>query len=142
MSLALACAVGSSERFQKRFHYIMACYTEEIPPPPLLKSCLDGMRNGLARTVVHIRTGHWRSAVYLTRIRKLADDRCWFCQTSARMTRSLVLLHCPSAQIRAARKEAWGGNVTRRGEGLACQSKVGTVAGDVLGAVGSGKSYC
>jgi hypothetical protein len=38
--------------------------TEEIPPPPPKKSCLGSMRNALARTVVQIRTGHWRSAVY------------------------------------------------------------------------------
>jgi ribonuclease HI len=65
--------------------------TEEIPPPPPKKSCLGGMRNALACTVAQIRTGHWRSAVYLKRIRKMAEDNCWFCQSSARMTRSHVL---------------------------------------------------
>jgi hypothetical protein len=83
--------------------------TEEIPPPPPKKSCLDGMRNALARTVAQIRTGHWRSAVYLKRIRKMTDDRCWFCQSSTRMTRSHVLLHCPNVKLRAARMEAWEG---------------------------------
>jgi hypothetical protein len=48
-----------------------------------------------------------RSAVYLKRIRKMAEDKCWFCQSSARMTRSHVLLHCPNARLRAARAEAW-----------------------------------
>jgi hypothetical protein len=43
--------------------------TEEISPPPPPKSCLDSMRNALARTAAQIRTGHWRSAVYLKRIR-------------------------------------------------------------------------
>jgi hypothetical protein len=41
--------------------------SEEIPPPPP-KSCLW---NALVRTAVQIRTGHWRSAVYLKRIRKM-----------------------------------------------------------------------
>jgi hypothetical protein len=83
--------------------------TEEIPPPPPKKSCLDGMRNATARTVAQIRIGHWRFAVYLKRIRKMAEDKCWFCQGSARMTRSYVLLHCPNAKLRAARAEAWEG---------------------------------
>jgi hypothetical protein len=87
--------------------------TEEIPPPPPKKSCLDRMRNALARTVAQIRTGHWRSAVYLKRIRKMTDDKCWFCQSSARMTRSHVLLHCPNAKLRAARAEAWEGKDPR-----------------------------
>jgi hypothetical protein len=82
---------------------------EEIPPPPPKKSCLDNMRNSLARTITQICTGHWRSAVYLKRIRKMADDKSWFCQSSARMTRSHVLLHCPNAKLRAARMEAWEG---------------------------------
>jgi hypothetical protein len=50
--------------------------TEEVPPPPPKKSCLDSMRNAVARTVAQIRTGHWRSAVYLKRIRKMAEDKC------------------------------------------------------------------
>jgi hypothetical protein len=36
----------------------------------------------------------------------MAEDKCWFCQTSAR---SHVLLHCPSAKLRTARAEAWEG---------------------------------
>jgi hypothetical protein len=83
--------------------------TEEIPPPPPKKSCLDGMRNALARTAAQIRTGHWRSAVYLKRIRKMADDKCWFSVGPARMTRSHVLLHCPNERTRAVRMEAWEG---------------------------------
>jgi ribonuclease HI len=83
--------------------------TEEIPPPPPKKSCLDRMRNALARTVAQTRTGHWGSAVYLKRIRKMSDDKCWFYQSSARMIRSHVLLHCPNAKLRAARREAWEG---------------------------------
>jgi hypothetical protein len=81
----------------------------EVVADPPKKSCLDRMRNAIARTVSQIRTGHWRSAVYLKWIRKTADDKCWFCQTSARMTRSHALLHCPSAKLRAAREEAWEG---------------------------------
>jgi hypothetical protein len=106
--------------------------TEEVPPPrprshvqttcgTLLHAmsrqhaersctpCPDNMRNALARMVAQVRTGHWRSVVYLKRIRKMAEDRCWFRLTSARMTRSHVLLHCPNAKLRAAREEAWEG---------------------------------
>jgi hypothetical protein len=74
--------------------------TEEIRPHPPKKSCPGGMRNALARTVAQIRTGNRRSAVYLKRIRKMAEDKCWFCQSSARMTRSHVLLHYPNVKLR------------------------------------------
>jgi hypothetical protein len=67
------------------------------------------MRNAIARIVSQIRTGHWRSAVYLKRIRKRTDYKCWFCQSSARMTRSHVLLHCSNAKLQSARDEAWEG---------------------------------
>jgi hypothetical protein len=83
--------------------------TMEIPPPPPKKSCLDGARNTLARTAAQIRTGHWRSAAYLKMIRKRADDKCWFCQDSARMNRSHVLLHCRNPRLVEARREAWEG---------------------------------
>jgi hypothetical protein len=53
---------------------------EEIPPPPPDKSCLDKMRNPLARTEAQKCTGRWRSVVYLKRIRKMVDVKCWFCQ--------------------------------------------------------------
>jgi hypothetical protein len=56
-----------------------------------------------------IRTGHWRPAIYLKRIKKRADNNCWFCEGRAIMTRSRVLLHCPSARLSAARTEAWEG---------------------------------
>jgi hypothetical protein len=39
----------------------------------------------------------------------MTDDKCWFFQSSARMTRSHVLLHCSNAKLRAARTEAWEG---------------------------------
>lgn len=39
-----------------------------------------------------IRTGHWRLAVFLKRIKKRQDYKCWFCQGS-KMTRSHGLLH-------------------------------------------------
>ena len=83
--------------------------TEEIPPPPVKKSCMDRARNGIARTAAQIRTGHWRSAVYLRRIKKGRDDKCWFCAGKAKMTRSHALLHCPNATLAAARVEAWEG---------------------------------
>jgi ribonuclease HI len=102
-----------SEKFRNakdKWHETPAHHgTEEIPPPPPKKACLDNMRNALAHTVAQIRTGHWRSAIYLKRIRKMAENKCWFCQSSTRMTRSHVLLHCPNAKLRAARTEAWEG---------------------------------
>jgi hypothetical protein len=78
--------------------------TEEIPPPPK-KSCLDKARNAIARIASQICTEHWRTATYLKRIRKRADDKCWFCSgsVSARMTRSDVLLHCPNEWLRSDR---------------------------------------
>jgi len=56
---------------------------EEIPPPLPKKSCMDRARNATARTATQIRTGHWRSATYLKRIRKRQDDTCWFCHGPA-----------------------------------------------------------
>jgi hypothetical protein len=82
--------------------------SEEIPPPPAKKSCLDGARDCIA---AQIRTGHWRSAVYLKRIEKRQDDKCWFCRGRNRMTRLHVLLHCSNAKIRSAR----GGGMGREG---------------------------
>ena len=73
---------------------------EEIPHGP--------DKNAIARTAAQIRTGHWRSAVYLKRIKKRGDDRCWFCY-ERKMTRSRALLHCTNAKLRAARAEAWEG---------------------------------
>jgi hypothetical protein len=65
---------------------------DEIPPPPPKKSNLDRAKNALARTAAQIRTGrHWRSAVYLKRIRKRQDDKCWFCTGPAQMSRFHVL---------------------------------------------------
>jgi hypothetical protein len=67
-----------SEKFRsakESWHKVLSHHgTEEIPPPP--EEVLDSMRNALARAAAQIRTGHWRSAVYL-RIRKLVDDKCW-----------------------------------------------------------------
>ena len=72
---------------------------------------LDGTRNAIARTASQIRTGHWRSSVYLHRIRKpgYPDGNCWFCDGAAKMTRSHVLLHCKNPKPRTARLEAWEG---------------------------------
>jgi len=83
--------------------------TEAILPPSPKKSCLDKMRSALARTADQIRTGYWRSAVYLKRIQKRADGNCWFCQGPAKMTRSHVPLHCLSEKLWSARVEAWEG---------------------------------
>ena len=83
----------------------------EIPPPPPKKSMLDRARNAIARTAAQIRTGHWRSAVYLKRIRKpgYTEDACWFCNDGKTMSRSHVLLHCKNPKIAGARLEAWEG---------------------------------
>jgi hypothetical protein len=78
-------------------------------PPPVKKSCMDRARNSVARTAAQIRTGHWRSAANLKRIKKRRDDKCWFCRGWNRMARSHVLLHCSNVRIRAAREEAWEG---------------------------------
>jgi hypothetical protein len=40
---------------------------------------------------------------------KMTEDKCWFCQSSARMARSHVMLHCGNAKLRAARTESWDG---------------------------------
>jgi hypothetical protein len=81
----------------------------ETPRPPLKSPCWTGRGTPLAQ----IRTGHWRSAVYLKRIRKRADDKCWFCRDHDRvaheMTRSHVLLNCRNPRLAAARAEALEG---------------------------------
>jgi hypothetical protein len=82
---------------------------DEIPPPEPKKSCMDRAHNSIARAAAQISTGHWRSAIYLKRIRKRTDSGCWFCKRGAAMTRSHVLLHCSSARMSAARMEAWEG---------------------------------
>jgi ribonuclease HI len=106
-----------SERFNKakeEWHAQPAHHgTEEIPPPPPKKSILDRARNLIARVAAQIRTGHWRSAVYLKRIRKRESDRCWLCEetdrTPHRMSRAHVLLNCRNPRVAAARAEAWEG---------------------------------
>jgi ribonuclease HI len=88
-----------SERYRKAkdaWHADPAHHgTEEIPPPPPKKSMLDRARNSIARVAAQIRTGHWRSAVYLKRIRKRESDQCWLCEgvdrTPHRMSRAHVL---------------------------------------------------
>jgi hypothetical protein len=49
--------------------------------------------------------------VHLRRVRKRADDKCWFCKDHDRathkMTRSHVLLNCRNPRLAAARAEAW-----------------------------------
>jgi hypothetical protein len=82
---------------------------DSITPPK--KSCLDGAKNRLARVAAQIRSGHWRSAVYLKRIAKREEDHYWFFSKAERkMTRSHFLLHCTNGA--AARREAWGGVIT------------------------------
>jgi hypothetical protein len=86
---------------------------EEIPPPPAEKSMLDRARNSIARVAAQIRTGHWRSAVYLKRIRKRESDQRWLCErvdrTPHRMSRAHALLNCRNPRVAAARTEAWEG---------------------------------
>jgi hypothetical protein len=71
---------------------------------------LDKARNSIA---AQIRTGHWRSAVYLKRIRKRDTDSCWLCEGrdhgQHRMSRAHVLLNCRKPRVAAARAEAWEG---------------------------------
>jgi hypothetical protein len=106
-----------SERFneaKEKWNALPAHHgTEEIPPPPPKKSMLDRARNSIARTAAQIRTGHWRSAVYLKRIRKRETDHCWLCdgigQNQHRMSRAHVLLNCRNPKVMAARAEAWEG---------------------------------
>jgi hypothetical protein len=91
-----------SERYNKakeRWNRNLAYLGKDSIPP----------KNGIARVASQIRSGHWKSAVYLKRIRKRDDDRCWYCFKNGRkMTRSHVLLHCTNARLVSARQEAWG----------------------------------
>jgi hypothetical protein len=104
-----------SERFRKAkdaWHADPAHHgSEEIPPPPPKKSMLDRARYSIARAAAQIRTGHWRSVVYLKRIRKRDSDLCWLCRDSGqhRMSRAHVLLNCRNQRVMAARAEAWNG---------------------------------
>jgi ribonuclease HI len=106
-----------SERFneaKEKWNALPAHHgSEEIPPPPPKKSMLDRARNSIARTAAQIRTGHWRSAVYLKRIRKRETDHCWLCdgigQNQHRMSRAHVLMNCRNPKVMAARAEAWEG---------------------------------
>jgi hypothetical protein len=106
-----------SERFRQakdEWHANPAHHgTMEIPPPPPKKSMLDRARSSTARVAAQIRAGHWRSAVYLKRIRKRDDDKCWFCKDHDRvthkMTRPHVLLNCRNPRLVTARAEAWEG---------------------------------
>jgi hypothetical protein len=68
----------------------------------------------------------------------MAEDKCWFCQSSVRMTQSHVLLHCPSARLRAGQSEGVGREGPWRCEGVAGQSQMGTAPGEVPRAVGEG----
>ena len=72
------------------------------------KSCLDRARNGLTRAASQIRTGNWRSAVRLHRMRRHLNNHCWLCSLGCKMTRSHVLLHCPNPNLMVAHLDAWG----------------------------------
>jgi len=37
---------------------------------------MDRAKNAIARVAAQIRTDHWRSAVFLKRIKKCQDDKC------------------------------------------------------------------
>jgi hypothetical protein len=121
--LTLSCPfrISSKLRISERFREAKDAWhadpahhgTEEIPPPPSKKSMLDRARNSIARVAAQIRTGHWRSAIYLRRICKMESDRCWLCEgvdrTQHRMSQAHVLLNCRNPQAAAARLEAWKG---------------------------------
>jgi len=49
--------------------------TREIRPPPPKKSCLGKARNAVARVTAQIRTDHWRSVIFLRRIREQSTDK-------------------------------------------------------------------
>jgi hypothetical protein len=40
---------------------------------------MDSDRNAIAQAAAQIRTGHWRSAINLRRIKKRSNDKCRFC---------------------------------------------------------------
>jgi hypothetical protein len=89
-----------------------------ITPPPPKTSALDKGPNWEARLASQLRTNHWRSGVYLKRIRKRTHAGCWFCDDMylgdesgpPKMTRIHVLLRCPA--LEDARREAWVDNTT------------------------------
>jgi hypothetical protein len=63
----------TSERFRaakKAWHDDPQNHGNEEIPPPSKKSCMDRAKNEIARTAAQIRTGHWRSAVCLKRIKR------------------------------------------------------------------------
>jgi len=72
------------------------------------------------------RTGHWRSAVFLKRIRKRTDNNCWFCKRP-KMTRSHVLLHCANARLRPPEKRR-GKTKTRVASASSCPTPGGNGA--------------
>jgi len=110
--------------------------TLEIPPPPPKKSCLDKVRNTIARTVAQICTGHWRSAEYLKRIRKGADDKCWFCQGRSRMTGRMSCF----PRLAAARVEAWEGRNPGSAHVLLSNPRWGEAADEIPRVVGVGRT--
>jgi hypothetical protein len=106
-----------SERFRKAkdsWHADSAHHgTQETPPPPPKKSTLDKAGNSIERVAAQIRTGYWRSAVYLKRIRKRYTDHCCICdgigQNQHRMSPAYVLMNCRNPQVVAHGVEAWEG---------------------------------
>jgi ribonuclease HI len=113
---------------------------DEIPPPAPKMSCIDGAHNFIAQAAAQITTGHWRSATYLKRIKKRTNDDCWFCKGGAAMTRSHVLLHCPSARM-----SGQDGSVGRKGPRRTAfpsdQPQVGEEIAEVSGAL-RGRKNC
>jgi hypothetical protein len=92
---------------------------------------MDQARNAMARTAAQIRTGHWRSAVYLRRIKKRREDKCWFCKGGAKMTRSHALLYCPNATLAAG----VGGKESKWNSGTPLGPTVGEPAVEIPGIV-------
>jgi hypothetical protein len=64
----------------------------------------------------------------------MADDKCWFCQSSARMTRSPL----PECQFADGKSRGVGREEPRRSEGITGQSQVGAASCEVPGAIGCG----
>jgi hypothetical protein len=83
---------------------------ETILPPNPKKSFLDRAPNRPARTIAQIRTGHWLSALFLKRVRKIRDvnisDLCWWCG-QFRMSRTHLFLRCTHPDLENARTAIW-----------------------------------
>ena len=126
----------------RSWHVAPAHYgTEEIPPPPPKKPCMDKVRNAIAGTAAQIWTGHWRSAVFLGRIKESRGDRCWFCRPGPRMIRPHVLLHYTTrSPVRGMGRKGPGGD-PRATKQPQIGEKATTLLGPIKGREGCGGQH-